>query len=220
MTSVSADEEKYAFRSAWLSHGERIVYDNYWVRLSMVDVELPDGQRFEHHVVTMPAAAMAVLLDESEERVLLLWRHRFASGIWNWELPGGVVELDEDPVGAVLREVEEETGYRPGETRHLLTFEPMIGSLRCPHHVYLAREPKLIGEPTETTEMQRMEWVPLMNVPGLIAGGQIRNSGTLVGLLHVLATRGGLLPQPPPAKPGSAAPPRRPAGPPRKPPVA
>ena len=182
--------------SAWRSHSERILYDNRWVRLSMVDVELPDGQRYEHHVVTMPAAAMAVLLDEAEDRVLLLWRHRFASDVWNWELPGGVVESGEEPARAAAREVEEETGYRPGETVHLVTFEPMIGTVRSPHHVFLGREFRLTGAPSETTEMQRMEWIPLTQVPALIANGLIRNSGTLVALLHVLAQRGGLLAPP------------------------
>ncbi len=180
--------------SAWLSHHERILYDHHWVQLSLVDVELPDGQRLEHHVVTMPAAAMAVLLDERQERVLLLWRHRFASDVWNWELPGGLVETGEEPARAAAREVEEETGYRPGRTEHLVTFEPMIGMVRCPHHVFLGRELTRIGEPTDTTESQRIEWVALTAVPGLISSGQIRNSGTLIALLHVLAQQGGLLP--------------------------
>jgi hypothetical protein len=42
----------------------------------------------------------------------------------------------------------------------------------------------------EKTEMQRMEWVPLADVPKLIAEGAIKNSGTLVALLHVLAISG------------------------------
>ena len=32
-----------------------------------------------------------------------------------------------------------------------------------------------------------MEWVPLASVPGLIAAGEIWNSGTLVALLRLLA---------------------------------
>ena len=31
-------------------HGERSLYDSEWVRLTLVDVELPSGSRFEHHV--------------------------------------------------------------------------------------------------------------------------------------------------------------------------
>jgi len=204
MKRVSGDGTELSGSSTWQVRGERTFYDNRWVRLSKVDVELPDGQRFEHHVVTMPAAAMTVLLDEAEEHVLLLWRHRFASDVWNWELPGGVVDQAEDPAVAAAREVEEETGYRAIAFELLVTFEPMIGTVRSPHHVFVARGPVRVGEPTESTEMQRMEWMPLSRIPALIAGGTIRNSGTLVGLLHVLAQRFGALPASPPSAPPAA----------------
>jgi len=204
MTRVSGNDTELSGSSTWQVRGERTLYDNRWARLSKVDVELPDGQRFEHHVVTLPAAAMTVLLDEAEEHVLLLWRHRFASDVWNWELPGGVVDQAEDPAVAAAREVEEETGYRAIAFEHLVTFEPMIGTVRSPHHVFVARDAVRVGEPTESTEMQRMEWMPLSRVPALIAGGTIRNSGTLVGLLHVLAQRFGALPASPPSAPPAA----------------
>jgi 8-oxo-dGTP pyrophosphatase MutT (NUDIX family) len=173
----------------WQVHGERSLYDNEWVRLSLVDVELPDGQRFEHHIVTLKPAAMAAVLDDTGQRVLMMWRHRFASNVWNWELPGGIVEPGEDPAKTAAREVEEETGYRPRHLEHVVTFEPNIGMVRNAHHVYVAHGAERIGEPTETTEMQRMEWVPLADVPQLIKDGQILNSGTLVALLQILATR-------------------------------
>jgi len=35
-------------------HGERTLYDSDWMRLTLVDVELPSGERFEHHVVRFP----------------------------------------------------------------------------------------------------------------------------------------------------------------------
>lgn len=175
--------------SEWRTYGERAIYDNRWVRLSLVDVEPPDGKRFEHHVVTLNSAALIALLDADETHVLLMWRHRFAVDAWNWELPGGVVEEGEDPGVTAAREALEETGYRPGRVEHVVTFEPMIGMVRSPHHVYVGRDVEQVGEPTEVTEMQRMEWLPLADVPGLIAEGKIVNSGTLVALLHVLASR-------------------------------
>jgi 8-oxo-dGTP pyrophosphatase MutT (NUDIX family) len=172
----------------WDIHGERTLYDSQWVRLSLVDVELPDGQRFEHHVVTMAPAAIVAVVD-GHDRVLLMWRHRFASDTWNWELPGGIVDSGEEPAAAAHREIEEETGYQVGRLEHIVTFEPMIGMVRSAHHVFVGREPVQVGEPTETTEMQRMEWIRLDAVPQLIADGQICGSGTLVGLLHLLTLR-------------------------------
>ena len=47
-----------------------------------------------------------------------------------------------------------------------------------------------IGDPTEVNEVERMEWVPMASVPGLIAAGQIWNSGTLIALMRLLAMDG------------------------------
>ncbi len=104
--------------------GERTLYDSRWVRLVLVDVETPDGRRFEHHVVRLARVSIAVVIDQ-EERVLLMWRHRFVPDAWGWELPGGIVETDEDAAAAAARETEEETGWRPGPMRLLTSFQPM-----------------------------------------------------------------------------------------------
>jgi 8-oxo-dGTP pyrophosphatase MutT (NUDIX family) len=181
--------------SRWIVHGRRPLYENEWIKLYKTDVELPDGQRFEHHTVWMPTAAMAAVLNDDLTHVLLMWRHRFVPDLWNWELPGGLVDGGEEPAQTAAREIEEETGYRPRTLEHLVTFEPMIGMVTTPHHVFIARGAERVGEPTEKTEMQRMEWVPLAQVPNLIAQGQVSNSGTLVALLHVLAISGPTAPR-------------------------
>ncbi|MEO3778608.1 NUDIX hydrolase [Micromonospora sp. B11E3] len=181
--------------SRWIVHGRRPLYESEWIKLYKTDVELPDGQRFEHHTVWMPTAAMTVMLNDSLTHVLLMWRHRFVPDLWNWELPGGLVDEGEDPAQTAAREIEEETGYRPRTLEHLVTFEPMIGMVTTPHHVFIARGAERVGEPTEETEMQRMEWVSLAQVPSLIAQGQVSNSGTLVALLHVLAISGPTAPR-------------------------
>ena len=172
----------------WQVIGVRPVYDSKWVRLELAEVQLPSGQHFEHHKVTMPAAAMAVVLNDSRDHVLLSWRHRFVPDTWNYELPGGLVEDEEDPKATAIREVIEETGYRPGKMRHLVSFEPMIGMVSSPHHLYLAEGASKEGHPTEHDEGQ-FEWVSLGRVPELITSGKIVNSGTLVGLLQLLALR-------------------------------
>ena len=176
--------------SRWKVYGSRPLYESEWIRLYKTDVELPDGERFEHHTVWMPPAAMTALLSDDQTHVLLLWRHRFVPDLWNWELPGSLIEDGEDPGATAAREIEEETGYRPRSIEHLVTFEPMIGMVNNPHYVFIGRGAVRVGEPTEKTEMQRMEWIPLTRIPELIGNGLISNSGTLVALLHVLAISG------------------------------
>jgi 8-oxo-dGTP pyrophosphatase MutT (NUDIX family) len=186
---VTSDEQASA-DTRWIVHGERLIYESEWIRLNLTDVELPDGDRFEHHRLWLPPAAMTALLNDEGTHVLLMWRHRFVPDIWNWELPGGLIDNREDPAATAEREILEETGYRPRELRHLVTFEPMIGMVQNPHHVYLGLGAERVAEPTEVAEMERMEWIALADIPRLIADGKISNSGTLVALLHVLAISG------------------------------
>lgn len=171
----------------WLTHGERDLYSSQWVCLSLVDVEPPHGQRFEHHVVTLHEAAMTAVLDQTREHVGLIWRHRFAPGLWNWELPGGLVDEGEDPADTARREVAENLGWTVGELRHLVTFEPNVGMVRNPHHVYLATDARRASEPIEHNEGAGLQWVALDTIKDRIATGEIRNAGTLVALLYLLA---------------------------------
>lgn len=57
-------------RGGWQRFGERTVYDNRWVRLGLVDVEAPNGERWEYHVVHLDRIAVALIVDD-EDRVLI-----------------------------------------------------------------------------------------------------------------------------------------------------
>jgi 8-oxo-dGTP pyrophosphatase MutT (NUDIX family) len=170
----------------WTLHGERSIYRSEWVSVGLADITAPSGERFEHHTVTLPAAAMTVVLNDDGDHVLMAWRHRFVPDVWSWELPGGLLDEGETPAETAAREVEEETGYRPRSVEHLVTLEPMVGTVRSPHHVFLARGAECVADPSEANE-GAFEWVPVADVPELIEKGRIVNSGSLVGLLRVLA---------------------------------
>jgi 8-oxo-dGTP pyrophosphatase MutT (NUDIX family) len=172
-----------------VNHGERTLFESPWVTVGLADVEMPSGERFEHHVLSLPRAAMTVVLDDASASVLMSWRHRFVPDVWNWELPGGLLDENEEPIDTAAREVLEETGYRVRNLEHLVTFEPMIGMVRNAHHVFLARGAELVADPTELNE-GKFQWLPLSDVPDLIRTGKIVNSGSLVGLLHLLALGG------------------------------
>jgi len=141
-------------------------------------------------VVRLFRVAIAVVLNDNDE-VLMLWRHRFVADAWGWELPGGIIDASEDGATCAAREVEEETGWRPGPMSHLVTYQPMIGMVDSPHQLYIGQGASFAGQPTDREEAGRVEWIPMASILGMISRNEIIGSGSLVGLLHVLAERGG-----------------------------
>ncbi|MBI2705097.1 MAG: NUDIX hydrolase [Actinobacteria bacterium] len=171
----------------WHIHGERSLYDSDWVNLRLVDVEVPDGPRFEHHVVRVPHTAVAVCAHDPDRGVLLLWRHRFISDVWGWEVPAGRVEPGESFEDAAAREMIEETGWRPGPLRPVLDYRPTIGLADQRFVVFFAAGASHVGEPTDRTESERIEWVPLDRVRTELRAGTIADGFTLTALLWLLA---------------------------------
>ncbi|GGZ56758.1 NUDIX hydrolase [Streptomyces inusitatus] len=168
--------------SEWKNLGERTVYENRWVNVAMADVELPDGRHLDHTVIRLRPVAVATVVNEADE-VLLLWRHRFITGVWGWELPSGGTGEGEDPAIAAARELEEETGWRPGPMRLLLAVDPMPGISTSHHRVYWSDSAEYMGHPEDDFESARREWVPLARVPDLIARGEVRSANAVSALL-------------------------------------
>ncbi|MGA5709799.1 NUDIX domain-containing protein [Streptomyces cellulosae] len=172
----------------WRIHGERDLYDNRWVKLQLWDVEPPGMESFEHHVVKLHQVAVTAVLDD-QDRVLMIWRYRFVPQQFGWELPGGIVDPGEEPADTALREVVEETGWRPKALEHVVSYQPMVGMVDSPHEIFVGHGAERVGEPTDQEEAGHIEWVPLADIPGLMARGELMGSGTLVALLHILANR-------------------------------
>ncbi|BFP53698.1 hypothetical protein SCMC78_35050 [Streptomyces sp. CMC78] len=80
----------------------------------------------------------------------------------------------------------EETGRRPGPVETLIHAEPANGITDSQHPVFRAHGATYEGPPAEKNESDRMEWIPLTDVRGMIDRREVVSSGSLVGLLYVL----------------------------------
>ncbi|AVT40537.1 NUDIX hydrolase [Plantactinospora sp. BB1] len=177
--------DKHAAGSTrWTIHGEREVDGTRRARLSIADVELPDGVRFEQYVIRAPRSAMVAVLDE-RERLLLMRRHRFVFDRWVWELPGGYVDDDEHPAECAVREVEEETGWRPAAVEPLVSFQPWVGMADAENLLFLSRRADFTGAPVDGNEAERVEWIPLDAARDLVSRGEIVGAGTVIAVLEL-----------------------------------
>jgi 8-oxo-dGTP pyrophosphatase MutT (NUDIX family) len=170
----------------WKVGAERPLYVDDWLDIRVADVELPDGQHLEHRLVRTKPGAGAVAINR-DRNVLLLWRHRFITDTWGWEIPIGRIEEGESAVDAAAREFEEETGWRPGPLRPLIYVQPTPGLTTSEHHIFRADEATYIGEATDKSEADQVAWLPLAELRALIGKAEITSGTTIAALLYLLS---------------------------------
>jgi 8-oxo-dGTP pyrophosphatase MutT (NUDIX family) len=171
----------------WTVHGERSIYQSSWVNLALADVGLPDGRRIDHHVVRMPRAAAGVVAHDPDRGVLLMWRHRFITDTWGWEIPAGGVETGESPEEGAAREALEETGWQPGSLRPMASYHPNNGISDMTYHLFFAAGATYVGPPSDPTEAERVAWVPVAELRKLIRSGEFTDGMSFAAVCYALA---------------------------------
>ena len=168
----------------WRNLGEKPVFRTLWFELKLAEVELPGGRRIDHYLLRLPPYVETAALDD-HDRVLMLWRHRFVPDTWGWELPSGIVDPAEDLAVAAAREMLKESGWEPARLRPLMRLEPYGGLTDSVKHIFWTDQAVRRGDPVADFESERIEWIPLTEVPELIADGKIRSASTAAALLFL-----------------------------------
>ena len=151
------------------------------IHLDVHQVRLPDGSQSVREQITHPGAVTIVAMIEDD--VLMVQQFRLASGQTLLELPAGTLEPDEDPALCAARELQEETGFRPGSLQGLGGFFVAPGYSTEYIHLFLARdlEPSLLSmDDDEFIELVRM---PFKEAVQQAMDGKIIDAKTLSGLL-------------------------------------
>jgi len=115
----------------------KVIYSGRVVRLR-IDY-LKDKEIRVREVVEHPGA-VAILPVISRGRILLINQYRYPVGKWILEVPAGTIKAGESPDECALRELEEETGYKAGILKKMLTIYPSPGYSTESIHIYVASE--------------------------------------------------------------------------------
>ena len=131
----------------------RTVYDGKILKLTVDEVQLPDGNKSVRECVRHCGGAAVLLVLGG--KVALVKQHRYLYGKDIYEIPAGKLEAGEEPSKGASRECEEETGYK--------------------NALY-------VGQRTDEGEFLTCEFVPLEKVVEMIDCGEICDAKTVTAV--------------------------------------
>ncbi len=123
-------------------------------------LRLPNNAEGEWECIRHPGGALAVPVT-SEGKLILVRQYRFAVGGRLLEFPAGTVEVNENPLDTIKREIEEETGYSAQKWQKLGEFFLAPGYSDEIIYAYLAQDLEKLQTPPEQEEDEDIETVIL-----------------------------------------------------------
>ncbi|MGC5221973.1 NUDIX domain-containing protein [Micromonospora sp. DT81.3] len=150
------------------------------------DTFLYNGKRVVRDYVDHTGAVAIVALDE-EGRVLLIQQYRHPIGHRDWEIPAGLLDVDEEPPAETAkRELAEEVDLIASDWEPLVSVFSTPGGSNEVIHLYLARglsaAPHVHVREEEEVDI-RIEWVPLADAVTAVLEGRMRNAILIMGVL-------------------------------------
>jgi ADP-ribose pyrophosphatase len=163
----------------------KIVFEGRAMKVRVDTVLGADGRRSTREVVERNDCIAVVAVD-ADDNVLLV--NQFRTPLWKnlLEIPAGGIEKGENVETAVVREMREETGFKPAKVVRFcgFFFSPGYSNEYC--HLYLATD--LTHDPLQAEDTPGIELVkiPVVDIMPAITSGRIQDGKSIAGLLYYL----------------------------------
>ena len=160
----------------------KVAHQGLLVKVTVDKIAMPDGNSALRESVIRGKNAAAVLPVDHDGTLIFVRQYRHAFGEMMLEIPAGVLEDGEEPAAGVARELEEETGKKPGKLEFLCEMYPTVGYCSEKIQLFIATELTEGVQKLDADEFVEIERYTLAEAMDMISRGEIKDGKTLAAL--------------------------------------
>lgn len=174
---------------------ERLYHGKIWDVVGEEFELAPGEQPIVREYIDHPGAVAVLVLDEAD-RVLLIRQYRHPVRALLWEIPAGLLDVEgEDFQAAAARELAEEADLQAADWRVLLDVYNSAGSSAEAVRIYLASGLSPVPEAerhvrTEEESEIQFRWVPLAEAVHAALAGRLHSFSAVSAILAFAAAQG------------------------------
>lgn len=135
---IKKEEKMKSEENPWKTLSTQEIYDNPWIAVQEHQVLNPKGGPGIYGTVHFKNLAIGVVPYE-DGKIWLVGQYRYPLKTYSWEIPEGGGPLEEAPLAAAKRELQEETGLEANDYQILLEMDLSNSVSDEKAIVYLAR---------------------------------------------------------------------------------
>ena len=137
------------------------------------DVFEKNGKQYPYSYVKMKKGVG--ILGFVDDKIILVKQYRYIWNRWLWEIPGGMVDDNENPQQAAIREFEEETGFKISEIDFLGLCYPSVGSTTELQYLYVAKCKRRLKQKLDDLEKIKVHLISKEDFENMIVNGEFNH---------------------------------------------
>lgn len=160
----------------------KTTHEGLLVKVTVDKIAMPDGTSALRESVIRGKNAAAVLPVDNDGTIIFVRQYRHAFGEMMLEIPAGIMNDEEAPEVGIARELEEETGKKPGKLEFLCEMYPTVGYCSERIQMYIATELTEGVQKLDADEFIEIERYTLEEALEMISKGKIKDGKTIAAL--------------------------------------
>lgn len=169
----------------WQQKSQKIVYDNPWIQIRHEEVIRPNQTEGIYGVVHFKSRAIGIVAIDDDDNIWLVKQSRYPNNETTIEIPEGGGPLDEPPLSAAKRELQEETGFTASHWEQILELRTSNSVTDEKAYIFVATGLTAGRQNLEDTEDIELLKVPLQQAIEMAMNGEIIDAMSVAALLKI-----------------------------------
>lgn len=169
----------------WRVKTKQVVYENPWIKVSHEEVITPAGTDGIYGTVHFKNYAIGIIPLDEDNNTWLIGQYRYALNEYSWEIVEGGGKVEEDPLAAAKRELQEEAGLAAEEWTKIAVFNTSNSVTDEVAIIYVARKLSQVPQQPDDTELLQVKKIPFAEVIEMVMNNTIKDSLTIIGVLKL-----------------------------------
>ena len=173
----------------WNTLSSRLIYENPWTKVREDITAMPNGKTTIYGVIEC-GDCVGVLPFLDADHVVMVRQYRYVFGEdHRWEMPTGAVLPGESLEDAARREMREEVGYEAQVMQLVSTYYTSKSVMYEIGHLFIGRDLSKVEAVPDETEFLEVAVLPFEQVLQMVIESEIRDSMTVIAVLHAARLR-------------------------------